>query len=386
MAPAEIVFWLSAALVLYAYAGYPGALAVLGRLRSPGPPPSPAARPPRVSFVITARNEEVNIRRKIENTLAQDYPVDLLEIVVASDCSDDATDSIVGEYAGRVRLVRAAERRGKEAAQQLAVASTSGEVIVFSDVATVLAEDGVSRIVASFADPKVGCVSSVDRFVDKDGRLSGEGAYVRYEMWLRALESRVSGVVGSSGSFFAARREVCRNLPADRQSDFNTVLGAARMGLRSVIDPRAAGYYPDIADDRRELARKARTVVRGLHVLARNTDLLNPVRHGLFAWQLASHKLARWLVPFALLASVLANLAIVGRSPFYAGALLVQISFYAAAAAGLLSGAPALRIPAYFLRANTAVLLAWVRFARGERIALWNPSERVALPAAGTRP
>src|SRR6185436_8673453 len=184
-------------------------------------------------------------------------------------------------------------------------------------VATALPPDAVSSIVANFADPSVGCVSSVDRFVDADGRVSGEGAYVRYEMWLRTLETRVRGLVGLSGSFFAARREVCRPWAVDRQSDFSTALNAARLGLRAVLDPETAGYYRNIDDDRAEGGRKARTIVRGLAVLARNARMLNPFRYGLFAWQLASHKLCRWLVPFAMIAAAAANLFLLSRSPIY---------------------------------------------------------------------
>jgi cellulose synthase/poly-beta-1,6-N-acetylglucosamine synthase-like glycosyltransferase len=184
-------------------------------------------------------------------------------VIVASDCSSDRTDDIVSAYAPRVRLARAPERRGKEAAQQIALESASGEIVIFSDVATALAPDGVSTMVANFADPTVGCVSSVDRFIDADGRVSGEGAYVRYEMFLRGLETRVNSLVGLSGSFFATRREVCQRWSADRQSDFNTLLNAVDLGWRGVLDVQSAGYYRNVADDRRELQRKIRTVVRG---------------------------------------------------------------------------------------------------------------------------
>ena len=384
---AEIAFWCSIALMLYAYVGYPCALVALSFFRDrPVNKAENGGPPPPVSFIITAHNEEARIREKIENTLGQDYPAAALEVIVASDCSTDGTDDIARSYASRVRLVRAPERRGKEAAQELALQSASGEVVIFSDVATALAPDGVTTMVANFADPTVGCVSSIDRFVDSDGRVSGEGAYVRYEMHLRALETRVNSVVGLSGSFFAARREVCRRWSADRQSDFNTLLNAVEMGLRGVLDARSAGYYRNIADGRRELERKIRTVVRGLFVLAANVRMLNPLRHGLFAWQLASHKLCRWLVPHAMVAAALSNLLLLSRSRLSAATMLLQVVFYAAALAGLRTGASSLRIPAYLLLANLAVFMAWLRFAGGERIAMWSPTGRLAtLPPASTR-
>jgi hypothetical protein len=372
---AAAVFWGATALAFYAWFGYPMLLMALAPLRNR----TVAKRrvTPRVTFIITAYNEAPRLRAKVENTLAQVYPAAQFEVIVASDCSTDGTDEIASAYDG-VRLVRATERRGKEAAQQLALGVASGEVMIFSDVATVLPADAVSNIVANFADPAVGCVSSIDRFVDANGRVSGEGAYVRYEMWLRRLETRVHSLVGLSGSFFAARRDVCRLWAADRQSDFSTALNAVRLGMRAVLDPESAGYYCNIADDRREGGRKARTVVRGLAVLARNAGMLNPFRYGIFAWQLASHKLCRWLVPVAMLAAAVSNLLLLERSPLYVAAFALQAAFYVAAALGAWTGARALRIPSFFLLSHAAILVAWWRFARGERITYWTPSRRLA--------
>jgi glycosyltransferase involved in cell wall biosynthesis len=335
-----------------------------------------------VSFIITAHNEQARLAQKLENTLRQDYPAGALEIIVASDCSTDGTDDIVRAYGPRVRLVRAPERRGKEAAQQLALREASGDIVVFSDVATALAPDGVSTIVSNFADPTVGCVSSEDRFVDADGRVSGEGAYVRYEMFLRALESRVNSLVGLSGSFFAARRDVCRRWAADPQSDFSsdfsTLLTAVQMGLRGVSDPRSAGYYRNINDERREFDRKVRTVARGIAVFAANLGMLNVFRYGLFSWQLASHKLTRWLVPFALIGAALSSAWLAVEAPIYGAAALAQGACYAAAIAGRRHGSRFLRIPAFFVVSNLAVLIAWLRFVRGDRITTWTPSERTS--------
>ena len=378
-----IIFWTAIALVLYAYVGYALALWALSFFRN-----RPVLRgtvTPRVSFIIAAHNEEARIQNKIDNTLAQDHPPAALEIIVASDCSTDRTDAIVCASGPRVRLVRAAERRGKEAAQQLAIASASGDILIFSDVATALAPDGVSSIVGNFADPTVGCVSSVDRFVDADGATSGEGAYVRYEMLLRSLETRVNSLVGLSGSFFAARREVCGRWAADRPSDFSTLLNAIDMGWRGVHDPCTAGYYRNISDERRELQRKVRTVTRGIAVLAANLRMLNPFRYGLFAWQLASHKLCRWLVPFAMIAALLANGLLAAASPLFTVMFVLQLVFYGTAAAGLLTGAPMLRLPAFLVVANLAVLVAWLRFFRGERFLAWTPSERMSTLPHTTR-
>jgi glycosyltransferase involved in cell wall biosynthesis len=379
---AETLFWASVALVFYAYLGYPCALMALSVVRHRRVRKG-AATPP-VTFIITAHNEAGRIQEKLDNTLAQDYPGSV-EIIVASDCSTDGTDDIVCGYAPRVRLVRSPERRGKEAAQQLAIAVASGEVLVFSDVATALDPDGIATLVANFADPTVGCVSSIDRFVDADGRISGEGAYVRYEMFLRELETRVNSLVGLSGSLFAARRDVCHQWASDRQSDFSTLLNSVASGLRGVSDPQSAGYYRNLRDDRLELQRKIRTVVRGIAVLVANVRMLNPLRYPLFSWQLASHKLCRWLVPFAMITAVIANVVLIHRSGLYPITMGMQLGFYAVAAVGLATGARNMRIPAYLVLANFAVLAAWFRYARGERMTTWSPSERLnTLPRIST--
>jgi glycosyltransferase involved in cell wall biosynthesis len=381
---AELAFWCSALLVGYAYVGYPCALQLLSHFRNR--PVRKARVTHRVSFIITAYNEEARIREKIENTIAQRYPAPLLEIIVASDCSTDRTDDIVRQYSPRIRLVRASERRGKEAAQLLAIDTCAGDILIFSDVATALAPDGVSSMVRNFADGTVGCVSSIDRFIDADGQLSGEGAYVRYEMFLRTLETRVNSIVGLSGSFFAARREVCANWVADRQSDFSTLLNAVELGFRGVLDVETAGYYRNIVDGKQERQRKVRTVVRGISVLSRNLRMLNPMRHGLFAWQLASHKLCRWLVPFAMIVAAVSNATLAAHSHVYLAIFSLQLAFYAAAAGGGWVGIRILQIPSFLVLANVAVLTAWFRYARGERITRWDPSDRLAvLPQTSAR-
>lgn len=374
----EILFWGSVLFVVYAYVGYPLCLWAMTRVR--GRSVNSGSITPSVSLIVTVHNEKARIRAKLENSLGQDYPGDRLEIVVASDCSTDGTDEIVEAYAGRgVVLVRAADRRGKEYAQRLAVEATTSEILVFSDVATMLDSAGVRSIVRNFNDPSVGCVSSVDRMIDVDGRPSGEGGYVRYEMRLRQLETALGSVVGLSGSFFAARRDICRPWPVDVPSDFTIVFNAVSRGLRGISDPDSVGYYRDLADPNREYARKVRTVVRGVSGLLKHRTLLNPFRYGVFAWQLASHKLARWLVPFAMLTAAVANLILARDPGIYRWLGLGQVFFYGLAFLAIKFPVGALHLwrPVGFLvLANVSILDAWIRLLRGQTAVTWTPSQR----------
>ena len=375
----EWIFWGSLVFIVYAYAGYLLALLVLSCFRNR--PVLVSDIQPRVSFVITAYNEEARIKEKIENSLQQQYPPERLEIVVASDCSSDRTDDIVRSYAALgVRLVRAQERKGKEAAQKLAVSQTNGEILVFSDVATTLPPQGIANIVKSFNDPTVGCVSSVDQFVDAQGNLSGEGAYVKYEMLLRHLETKVNTLVGLSGSFFAARRTVCSPWADDLQSDFNTLLNSMKAGLRGVSDPASVGYYKNLTDEKKEYQRKVRTVLRGIAVLMRSLPMLNPLRYGIFAWQLFSHKLCRWLVPFAMIGTLGSNIVLAISSGPYRVLLLGQILFYTIAIAyagcSWMPKSNVFRLPSFFVLVNLSIIDAWMRYFRGDRVFRWEPSKR----------
>jgi glycosyltransferase involved in cell wall biosynthesis len=376
----KIVFWLSVAFVAYAYVGYPAVLGIVSLMRTRRVDKADVT--PSVTFIITAYNEEIRIAEKLENTLKLVYPRQELEILVASDCSSDKTDDIVRFYADRgIQLIRASARNGKEATQKLAVEVAKGDILVFSDVATILPERALSNIVRNFHDPTVGCVSSVDRFLDQDGRVSGEGAYVRYEMFLRSLETRVNSLVGLSGSFFAARRVVCKGVWSDDlQSDFNTVLNSMRVGLRGVADPDSIGYYKNIADERKEYDRKVRTVLRGISVFMRSWALVNPLRHAMFAWQMLSHKLCRWLVPFGMMTAFVSNAALAFFSRWYVLLFLIQILFYSVALGGIL-WKPLLRLPiiklsSFFLLVNASIFQAWVRYLSGERLVTWEPSKR----------
>jgi hypothetical protein len=201
-------------------------------------------------------------------------------------------------------------------------------------------------------------------------------------MLLRSLETRLGSVVGLSGSFFAARRDVCRLWQTDVPSDFTTLLSSLRLGLRGVSDPHSIGYYHDLADGRREYGRKLRTIVRGMSALSRHLELLNPMRFGLSAWQLFSHKLCRWLVPFALVLMLAASLVLARGSWPYTVLAAGQIVVYAAAAAGAMASTPPTglrRIVTFFVVVNVSILHAWLTLALGRRFVTWEPSRRSHL-------
>ena len=208
----------------------------------------------------------------------------------------------------------------------------------------------------------------------------GEGAYIRYEMWLRRQESDRAGLVGLSGSFFAARREVCEDWDIQSPSDFNTALNCAKLGLVAITSPDVIGIYTDVEDPGLEYRRKIRTVIRGITAIARHPEVLNPLRMGLFAFQVWSHKIMRWGVPWFMLAFAVLTLMLQGQGTIYTLALIAQIGFYALALAGWLfvrlRDNTAVRIVYYFVQTNVALAQATVLFVLGRRMTVWTPSRR----------
>jgi glycosyltransferase involved in cell wall biosynthesis len=318
----------------------------------------------------------------LDNTLELDYPKEKLEIIIASDGSTDQTNNIVKNYEQRgVKLVVIKEHRGKENAQKKAIGYAKGDVFVFTDVATYLEPRGLKEIVSNFADPTVGCVSSKDRLIEKDVDPNSESIYIRYEMWLRGLESKVSSLIGLSGSFFAARKTVCDYFFEGAQSDFQVVLNCIKSGLKGIIDPSAIGYYQNVSDEKKEFNRKVRTVVRGLTVFFNNIELLNIFQYGLIPYQYFCHKLLRWLVPFFLVTAFVTNAILAINSLGYYILLIVQSLFYALGFLGICAKSFSsdrifIKIPMYFLTVNSAITVGWWRYLNGQRMVMWTPSDR----------
>jgi cellulose synthase/poly-beta-1,6-N-acetylglucosamine synthase-like glycosyltransferase len=374
-----VVFWLSVAALAYTYAGYPLLLVVVSRLR-----PRNVRRAdftPTVSVIITAYNEERDLRAKLENTLALDYPPDKLEIIVASDCSTDRTDEIAREYAGRgVRLHRQPERSGKTAAQNAAVELARGEIILFSDATTLYKPDVLRVMMPNFADPTVGCVAGRLIYVDPAESSIGRGArsYWGYETLLKERESRIVSLIGVSGCLYAVRRSAYVPLYNEACSDFIIATKMVEQGLRAIYEPNAVCTEETNRRADKEMRMRVRVITQTFTDLWRHRAMMNPWRSGFYAIQLISHKVMRYLVPFFLTMIFLSSALIASRSWFYAAAFAGQIFFYAIAAAGWALERMGvhnrwLALPQYFVLANLASVIALYKFLSGERYARWEP-------------
>ena len=384
---AKTLFWLAAAALAYAYVGYPLLVWLVSRLR-----PRAVRRAefePAVSVVITAYNEERDLASKLENTLALDYPQEKLEVIVASDCSSDRTDEIARSFAARgVRLHRQAERLGKTAAQNAAVELARGEVILFSDATTLYQPDVLRAMLPNFADPSVGCVAGKLIYVDPAATSVGQGAksYWGYETFLKTHESRACSLIGASGCLYAVRRSAYVPLYHEACSDFIIATKMVEQGLRAVYEPRAVCTEETNRQADKELRMRVRVIAQTYTDLWRHRSLLNPLRGGFYAVELLSHKVMRYLVPLFLFVVFVSSVALAPRSLFFAALFAGQAVFYVAALAGWLLERAGVRVrllslPHYFVLANLAAVIAFYKFARGERYARWEPIREPAAPA-----
>jgi cellulose synthase/poly-beta-1,6-N-acetylglucosamine synthase-like glycosyltransferase len=376
---ATLIFWLSAAALFYTYAGYPLLLLLVSTIR-----PQRIKRhffQPTISIIITAYNEARALAAKLENTLALDYPPELLEIIVASDCSTDRTDAITRDFAGRgVRLHRQAERLGKTSAQNAAVESSRGEIIVFSDATSMYKPDVLRSMLSNFADAEVGCVAGRLVYVDAANSRIGPGprSYWSYESFLKKHESRAGSLIGASGCLYAVRKSAYVPLYPEACSDFIIGTKIVEQGLRAIYEPRAICTEETNRRSGAELKMRVRVIAQTFTDLWRHRLMLNPFHSGFYAVQLLSHKVMRYLVPFFLIAFCGASALLAFDSFFYGAILLVQLTGYGCALLALALERAGVRtrilaLPQYFVLANLASVIALYKFLRGERFAHWEP-------------
>lgn len=374
------IFWAALFLVVYTYLIYPVLLWLLAAGRKM-PEYAPLGEWPTASLIIAAHNEEAVLRAKLENALAMDYPAERLDIIVVSDASTDGTDRIAAEFAERgVRLHRQEVRRGKTEAQNAGVRLARGQFLAFSDANSMYAPSALKRLLAPFADERVGCVCGELQYANPadQGAGKGEGLYWRYEQFLKRRESLLSSALGANGAIYALRRELFVELGGDIISDFVAPLGAWRRGFRIAYEPKAVATEYSSEGFGDEFRRRRRIVSRSLYGLWTEAGVLNPGAHFFFAFQMFSHKLLRWLVPVWLLVVLAVNVPL-AASAYYGLLLALQVAFYGLAALGLLLPERLGRywlfyVPAYFAATNGGTLLGVLSFLTGRRDRVWQPA------------
>ena len=388
----KITFWISVGIICYTFFVYPGVLILLAGLNQflsdlrfalgrGDRRKFPSHGIPVVSVIIAAHNEEAVIAEKMRNCRDLEYPVDRLEILVGCDCCSDGTVAEINA-AGlpNVRVFDYRERSGKPAMLNRLVPEARGEILVFSDANTMFTPGSVMSMVRRFRNPQVGAVSGELRLLSHDGKPQAEGAYWRYECFLKILESRLNMLVGANGAIFAIRSELYRPLPPRTiNDDFLIAMRIRSEGNRVVYDPEATAYEETVPI-RQEFNRRVRIGSGDLRALRQTWRMLLPTA-GAIALSYWSHKICRWLVPFALVAAGISAIALY-RDWFYLACALSGILLASAGAAGYilesrLRPARFLHVPCHFFATNLGLMVGFLKDLLGNRTSVWVPTQRV---------
>lgn len=372
---ATTVFWASAVLIAYTYAGYPAWALAWARLF-----PRPIRKGdalPTVTAILSAHNAASMIEAKLENLLSLDYPRELLDIVVVCDGCTDGTEATCRRFErSGVRVLVSPQRRGKAAGLADAAAIARGDVLLMVDVRQRIERDGLRRLVAGFADPAIGAISGELCFVAIDGSFSASvDAYWRYEKMIRDAEGRSGSVVGVTGAFYAIRRNLYQPLPQGTVlDDVSTPMRVVRAGYRVAFESEAVAWDKASASPDAERARKVRTLAGNYQLIALEPWLLDPLRNPLW-FRFMSHKVLRLATPWLLCALVAAAAVLAPSSLFYAACLAAGLACIVVAVIGPrvpgLSGSLPVRILSAFWHMNLYAARALLAYMRNPRLHLW---------------
>jgi cellulose synthase/poly-beta-1,6-N-acetylglucosamine synthase-like glycosyltransferase len=357
----EVVFWVAAAALVWTHVLYPLAARILARLH-PRPVRSDDRLLPSVGVIIAAYNEESVIERRIANLLELDYPADRLEIVVASDASDDATDGLAERAGARVIRTR---RGGKVAAQDNAVRQTTGEILAFSDANAVWAPDALRKLVRNFADPDVAYVCGRAHLETADGR-NKEGLYWRYELALRHDESRLNSITGGNGPIYAVRREDYVEVDPRFGHDLSLPYLMVQRGRRAVYEPEAASYEKATPTNEDEYRRKVRMFEHCWAIVLEGKMLrrLPP----LYFVEIVSHRHLRYASGVLHLIALGTNIALLGQGALYAITLGLQLGLLLAALVGV-------GVARYYVLVTWATVVSLWNYVRRGVPSTWEVAE-----------
>jgi len=388
----KITFWISVGIICYTFFVYPAILVLLAGISQfwsdlrfalgRGDRRKFASQGyPLVSMLIAAHNEESVIAEKMQNCRELEYPEDRIEILVGCDgCTDDTVSRIEATRLPNVRVFDYGERSGKPALLNRLVPEARGDILVFSDANTMYAPHSVTSMVRRFRNPQVGAVSGELKLLSHDGQPQAEGAYWRYECFLKILESRLNMMVGANGAIFSIRSSLYRPLPSRTiNDDFLIAMRIRDVGKRVVYDPEATAYEETVPI-RQEFRRRVRIGSGDLRALRQTWRMLMPTA-GTIALSYWSHKICRWLVPFALVSAGVSALALY-RDGFYLVCALSGVLLASSGALGYvmesrLRPVRFLHVPCHFFATNLGLMVGFLKDFVGDRSSIWAPTQRV---------
>jgi poly-beta-1,6-N-acetyl-D-glucosamine synthase len=378
----EFIFFASIFIIVYGYILYPLILATMASMTGVIDRKC-LHKQCTVSVIIAVFDEEKNIVERINNILSSNYPAEYLEVIVASDGSTDATVEIAGRYESKkIKVVECKERMGRAAVHNHAIKYASGEIILFTDAETKYHPDCIKNLVNHYDNEKIGCVGGmlISRNFNKNSLGVGQGAYWKFEYFMREMQSRLGILTKVSGANMSIRKSLYKNVPEgvdiDQIAGFDVIL----QGYKVVYDKSAVAYETFAIDLSSQLRSRQRFVIQSLNALSERVILLNPFKYPAVAWNIVSYRIFRYLVPFLLVILFILNIVLLHGGAFFIGSLCLQLLFYVFASIGLVFRKKDIKvkflsIPFSFCCFEYGVMLGLFGYLFGRKVSVYNKGQ-----------
>lgn len=367
------IFWISLSVLFYSFVGYPLAIWCLASLAGKGTQADESFLPS-VSIILSVYNEEEVIEAKIANFLALDYPMNLLEFFIVSDCCSDRTNELIRRYeSNRVRLLIQTERSGKTLNLNRGVAEARGEILVFTDANAMFDRDAIRMMVRHFADPTIGLVSGKSIYRDASGAFTSGGVYRRYEDFIKDAESRVGGIIGADGAIYALRQCYYTPLPSEYINDFIHTIQVVLTGGRAISDEQIICREEVEETGRGELRRQTRIMAQSWLIFLSQFGLLMKGGKFLYLWQFISHKFLRWLTIPLMVMLFGSSWVLIVKGFVYQAVFVSLLLFMLSVLIGSKLTGGLFRVPYLFCLLHYAALVGFLKYLTGNIYTTWNP-------------
>lgn len=378
----QVVFWLSLLYLIYIYAGYPVILAILSVSSKKVVKNEKQTDDilPLITIFIAVHNESSVIQEKLENALSLDYPSELLEIIVASDGSNDGTNEILSKYQDKgIEIFINNENHGKNSVINQYAPFSKGHILIFTDANAIFSRNALRLLAHHFSDPKVGCVGGKLKYLKGDGLVAkGEGIYFRYENILRKFEGKLGSMVGANGAIYAIRKDLFVDIPHHVPNDFYHPLTVLRRGLAVEFEDKAMAFEKPTTHRGEEFRRRSRIVMRSIGAVMEVKQRYGSL-HGMGLFNLLSHKILRWFAFPVFIILFIVNIPLIGQ-PFYSITMFSLGLLVLLGLAGYVFDRFGVRVkfcstPYYFMLINVAAMHGMLKYFRGKRVSTWKQAQ-----------
>lgn len=385
----QTIFWSTIFLIFHSYVLYP----LLLKLRAKNKPVNEERftreeQLPKVSVLMAVYNEENVISHKLDSLIKANYPEEKLEILIGSDGSTDDTENLIAKYQERhsyVKLFKFGGRNGKPSIINQLKEKAEGEVLIITDANVMFTADTIFDLVKHFKNESIGLVDTNMKNwrMKREGISYQEKSYINREVSIKHDEGKLWGaMMGPFGGCYAIRKKLYQPVPTTYLvDDFYICMNVLKSGAKAINDLDAV-VFEDVSNKiSEEFRRKVRIATGNFQNLRKFFFLLWPPTSGL-GFAFLSHKVLRWLGPILLLTALITNIMLYEVNNVYKLLLWCQLGSYTVPLVDTVLKKIKInnvifRFITHFYSMNLALLVGMLRFMRGVKSGIWEPTKRM---------